>query len=120
MGLRRPTDVLEEREVLFAGVRRAITFETAALLLFAVLALLSAVLLVSQTLGRQVFLASTQDPTLRALGMTRRQLIGVALTRAAVIGTGGAALAVAAAVALSPLTPIGVARPAEPTPRGRN
>jgi hypothetical protein len=111
-----PTEALEESDILFAGVRRAIAVETAALLLFAVLALLSTVLLVSQTLGRQVFLASTEDPTLRALGMTRRQLVGVALTRAAVIGTGGAALAIVAAVALSPLTPIGVARLAEPTP----
>jgi hypothetical protein len=111
-----PTEALEESDVLFAGVRRAIAVETAAMLLFAVLALLSTVLLVSQTLGRQVFLASTQDPTLRALGMTRRQLVGVALTRAAVIGTGGAALAIVAAVALSPFTPIGVARLAEPTP----
>lgn len=78
----------EEEPALLAGVQRAIAFETLALLLFAVLALLSMVLLVSQTLGRQVFLAATQDPILRALGMTRRQLVGVALVRAALIGAG--------------------------------
>lgn len=109
-------DNLEERAVLFAGVRRAIVFETFALLLFAVLALLSMVLLVTQILGRQVFLDATEDPTLRALGMTRRQLVGVALTRATVIGAGGAGLAVAAAVTLSPLAPIGLGRLAEPAP----
>jgi hypothetical protein len=106
----------EEEPALLAGVQRAIAFETAALLLFGVLALLSMVLLVSQTLGRQMFLAAAEDPTLRALGMTRRQLVGVALVRAALIGAGAAALAVAAAVALSPLTPIGLARLAEPAP----
>jgi FtsX-like permease family len=106
----------EEEPALLAGVQRAISFETLALLLFAVLAVLSMVLLVSQTLGRQVFLAATEDPTLRALGMTRRQLVGVALVRAGVIGAGGAALAMGAAVALSPLTPIGLARLAEPAP----
>ena len=111
-----PPDALKDRDLLFAGVRRAIAVETGALLLFAVLALLSMVLLVSQTLGRQVFLAATEDPTLRALGMTQRQLVGVALVRAALVGAAGAALAVAAAVALSPLTPIGVARLAEPAP----
>ena len=106
----------EEEPALLAGVQRAIGFETFALLLLAVLVLLSMVLLVGQTLGRQVFLAATEDPTLRALGMTRRQLVGVALVRAALIGAAGAVLAVAAAVALSSLTPIGLARLAEPTP----
>ena len=106
----------EEEPALLGGVQRAIGFKTLALLLFGVLVLLSMVLLVSQTLGRQVFLAAAEDPTLRALGMTRRQLVGVALVRAALIGAGGAALAVAAAVALSPLTPIGLAHLAEPAP----
>jgi hypothetical protein len=48
--------------------------------------------------------------------MTRAQLVGVAVVRAAVIGAVGGTVAVAVAVALSPLTPIGVARLAEVTP----
>jgi hypothetical protein len=104
-----------ERDVGLAGVRRAIAVETAALLVFAGLATLSALLLVGQTLGRQIFLESIEYPTLRALGMTRAQLVGIALVRAAVIGAAGGTLAVAVAVALSPLTPIGVARLAEVT-----
>jgi hypothetical protein len=95
------------------GVRRAIRLESGALLAFAVLAAIAALLLVGQTLGRQVFLESGEDPTLRALGMTGGQLVGVALARAAAIGLVGAAVAVATAVALSPLTPIGLARRAE-------
>jgi hypothetical protein len=98
------------------GVRRAVALETGALLAFAALAALAGSLLVGQALGRQVFLASTEYPTLRALGMTGGQLVGIALIRTAMVGVGGAAVAVAAALALSPLTPIGVARRAELDP----
>jgi hypothetical protein len=99
-----------------AGVRRATALETAALLAFAALAAVAALLLVGQTLGRQVTLESAEYPTLRGLGMTPRQLVGVALVGAAVVGTVGGGLAVATALALSPLTPVGVARRAELDP----
>jgi ABC-type lipoprotein release transport system permease subunit len=95
------------------GLRRAIRLESGALLAFAVLAAIAVLLLVGQTLGRQVFLESVEHPTLRALGMTRGQLVGVALVRAAAIGLGGAAVAVTTAVSLSPFTPIGLARRAD-------
>jgi FtsX-like permease family len=98
------------------GVRRAIALETAALLVFAALAALATVLLVGQTLARQVVLESVEYPTLRALGMTPGQLVAIALVRAVVIGLGGATGAVATAAALSALTPIGVARRAELDP----
>jgi ABC-type lipoprotein release transport system permease subunit len=95
------------------GLRRAVGLEAGALLAFAALAAVAALLLVGQTLGRQVFLESVEYPTLRALGMTGGQLVGVAMVRAVMIGGAGAAVAVATAVALSPLTPIGLARRAE-------
>lgn len=95
------------------AVRRATALETAALLAFATLAALAGLLLVGQTLGRQVMLESVEYPILRALGLTRRQLVGVALARTAAIGAVGAGLAVAVALGLSPLAPIGVARRAE-------
>jgi hypothetical protein len=98
---------------IIPGLQRAVRLEGAALLAFAALAGVAALLLVGQSLGRQVFLESVEHPTLRALGMTGRQLVAVALVRAAVIGAAGAAVAVATAVALSPLTPIGLARRAE-------
>src|SRR5215218_3926070 len=63
------------------GLRRAIRLEAGALLAFAPLAAIAALLLVGQTLGRQVFLESVEHPTLRALGMTGGQLVGVALVR---------------------------------------
>jgi FtsX-like permease family len=96
-----------------AGTRRAIRLESAALAGFALLAALAALLLVGQTLGRQILLEADESPTLRALGMTRAQLVGVAVIRAAPIAVAGAVLGVAGAVALSPATPLGTARRAE-------
>jgi FtsX-like permease family len=96
-----------------ASLRRAIRLESGALLVLALLATVAGVLLVGQTLGRQTFLQSVEDPTLRALGMTSGQLVGVALVQSGVIGMAGAAVAVVASIALSPLTPIGLARRAE-------
>jgi hypothetical protein len=99
-----------------AGTRRAIALESAALASFALLAALAALLLVGQTLGRQVLVEAVESPVLRALGMTGSQLVGVAVVRAAPVAVAGAALAVAGAVALSPATPLGVARRAELDP----
>jgi hypothetical protein len=93
-----------------AGTRRAIGLESAAMAAFALLAALAALLLVGQTLGRQILAEAAESPILRALGMTRGQLVGVAVFRAAPIAVAGAVLAVAGAVALSPAAPLGVAR----------
>jgi ABC-type lipoprotein release transport system permease subunit len=111
-----PSEGLTTDETLTAGTRRAIGLESAALAAFALLAALAALLLVGQTLGRQILLEAVETPILRALGMTRGQLIGVAVLRAAPIALAGAALATAGAVALSPATPLGVARRAELDP----
>ncbi|HET6813089.1 MAG TPA: ABC transporter permease, partial [Actinomycetota bacterium] len=99
-----------------AGTRRAIGLESAALATFALLAALAALLLVGQTLGRQILMEAAESPILRALGMTRGQLVGLALVRAAPVAVAGSVLAVAGAVALSPATPLGVARRAELDP----
>jgi hypothetical protein len=99
-----------------AGTRRAIRLESAALAGFALLAALAALLLVGQTLGRQIRAEAVESPVLRALGMTRGQLVGVAVVRAAPVAAAGTVLAVAGAVALSPATPLGVARRAELDP----
>src|SRR5512133_2163743 len=107
------TEGLTSDETITAGTRRAIRLESGALAGFALLAALAALLLVGQTLGRQILLEASESPTLRAVGMTRGQLVGVAVIRAAPIALGGAVLAVAGAVALSPATPLGVARRAE-------
>ena len=53
---------------------------------------------------------------LRALGMTRGRLAGLSLARTAVVTVAGGLVAVAIAIAASPVMPIGAARLAEPAP----
>ena len=67
-------------------------------------------------MARQSFLDSVDYPALNALGFTRRQLFESAMLRAALVAVLGGLLAVVLAIALSPLTPIGAARTAEPDP----
>src|SRR5439155_7706869 len=69
-----------------------------------------------QALSRQLSLDAVEYPTLRALGMTPRQLLTMALVRVGLIAGSGALVAVAVAIAASPLMPIGPARVAEPHP----
>jgi ABC-type lipoprotein release transport system permease subunit len=97
-------------------VNRSVHLIALALWLLAGLLMVVAVLVLGQLLARQIALDATDYPVLRSLGMTRRQLLGLAVARCAVIGAAGAALAVGVAIALSPLTPIGLARTAEPAP----
>jgi hypothetical protein len=92
---------------------RATRVEALALLVFAILAALVTLTLIAQALARQVHLDGAEYPVLRAVGMTRRQLVTVAAIRAAIVAVGGVALAVGVAVGLSPRTPIGLAREAE-------
>ena len=92
---------------------RAIHLEALALLLFAGLAGLAAVLLLGQVLSRQVAADAADNHTLAALGVSRRQLVLVPLLRAGIVGLAGAGAAVVGAVALSPLALIGLARRAE-------
>ena len=94
-------------------VQRAIRPQAVALLLFAAFAGLAGFLVLGQALSRQLSEDATEVPVLRALGLTRAQLVGLALGRTVVVAGAAAALAVAVAVALSPLFPIGAARRAE-------
>jgi hypothetical protein len=95
---------------------QALHVQAVALLVFAALTALAALLVVGQGIARQVELDADERPTLAALGMTTGQLAAVALARAALVGAGGALLAVALAVLASPLVPIGLARQAEVDP----
>ena len=99
-----------------AATERAIRPEAVALAVFAVLAGLIGLAVVGQLLARQLVLDSAEFPILRALGMTRASLAALSLARLAAVTLAGAVLAVAVAVATSPLMPIGPARLAEPAP----
>src|SRR5207249_1359025 len=60
------------------------------------------------------FLESNENPTLSSLGMTRSQLLAIALLRVGGVAIGGAVIATIVAAATSPLFPTGLARVAEP------
>ncbi len=95
-------------QVPLDGVRRAIDLETRALQAFAALAAVAGLVIVGQAVARQVAAEAVEGPRLVALGVTRRQLVAAATVRAALMGVGGAVLAGAGAVAISPLTPLGI------------
>jgi ABC-type lipoprotein release transport system permease subunit len=97
-------------------VNRSLHLVAVGLWLLAGLLALVAVLVLGQLLARQIALDATGYPVLHALGLTRRQLTGLIVARCTAIGAAGAVLAAGLAIALSPFTPIGVARTAEPAP----
>ncbi|MFL5920966.1 MAG: FtsX-like permease family protein [Gaiellaceae bacterium] len=99
-----------------AKIQRSLDHEAQALWLAAGFSALLALVLLAPALLRLAALAAGGHPTLRALGMTRRQLLAVDVVRATAIGTVAACLAVVLAFAFSPLTPIGLARDLEPNP----
>jgi hypothetical protein len=82
----------------------------------AALAALAALAVTAQAISRQAVTESTDHHALAALGLTPRQLVRADLARTAVIGIAGAAGAAGLAIALSPLTPVGEARIADPAP----
>ena len=107
--------VLVQRE-LSSSAQRSFRLQSLALWLLAGSTALVALLILSQTVARQVFIDSRDHPTLAALGMTGGQRWALGMVRAALVGAAGALVAVVVAIALSPLTPVGLARTAEPDP----
>jgi hypothetical protein len=94
-------------------VRQTTHLEAIALLVFAALAGLAALVLIGQGLSRQVGFDAADHPTLAALGLSRRQRAAVPMVRAGLVALAGGALAFVLAFVLSPFAPIGLARQAE-------
>ena len=84
--------------------------------ILASLAALAGIIVVAQALSRQAVIESEPYATLSALGVSRRQLAALTMTTTLMIAAAGAAGGVALAFALSPLTPVGEARFADPSP----
>ena len=103
-------------QIAAASAERGTQLAVVALLLFGALAALVTVLLAGQALARQVLLDEADLAILTGLGMSRAQIVAVAVLRAALAGMAGGVLAVAVAVAASPLMPVGLARQAEISP----
>lgn len=98
------------------NVVRSFGLQANALWLVAGLAAVSALLVFSQTLSREMFLESTENPILRSLGMTEKDLVWIGMARALIVAGAAAAIAAVVAVGLSPLFPTGLPRVAEPHP----
>ena len=81
----------------------------------AVLAGLAGLAVVGQAIGRQSVVESEEYPTLVALGLPRRSLVVLGTARNLTVALVGAVGAVIVAFWLSPLTPVGEARLAEPS-----
>jgi hypothetical protein len=99
-----------------SGVRRTLRFEVLALWALAALVALAGMAIVGQAIARQVYLGAEDHPTLRSLGMDRRQLTEVSIAAALAIAVIGILIAAGVAYLGSWLTPIGLARVAEPDP----
>ena len=93
-----------------APIRRTTHPQAVALWIFAGLAAIASVLVFGQALARQLAMDASDNAALRALGMSRGQLLSVALVRAGAIAAGATAIAIGIAVAASTFMPIGLAR----------
>ncbi len=79
------------------------------------LAALAAIVVVAQALARQDAIEAEPNGTLSALGASQRQLVAAGMTATLVIAVAGVTGGVALAFLLSPLTPVGEARVADPS-----
>jgi len=80
------------------------------------LAALAALTVIAQAMARQAATERAEHHVLSALGLRPREFVLAALVRALLIGVAGGAGAVLLAVLVSPLTPVGEARIAVPSP----
>ncbi len=110
-----PIDVITLNEQM-AATEGAIRPQAIAMALFAALAAVIGLAILAQLVSRQLRLDSAEFPIMRAVGMTRGQLVVAALARIALLTLGSAVLAVVIAAAASPLLPLGSAGLAEPHP----
>jgi len=99
-----------------AKLQPSIHHQAQALWVAAAFGALLGLLLVAPALLRLAAAAAADNRTLETIGMTRAQLHAVDVMRAVAIGIVAAAVSVAIAFVVSPLTPIGVARELEPSP----
>ena len=97
-----------------AKAERAIRPEAIALGVFGIIAGLAALLIAGQAIGRQLRLRADDLPVLRALGADPSMIAYEGLIGIGASVVAGALLAVAVAIGLSPLAPIGVVRPVYP------
>jgi hypothetical protein len=97
-------------------VQGALDVERNGLLILGLIAGLAGLVAVPQALARHRASASTEEYRLRALGWTRRNQARASTIWSALLGLVAGVTAIAIAIAISPLFPIGLAGQAEPSP----
>jgi MacB-like periplasmic core domain/FtsX-like permease family len=97
-------------------VQGALDVERNGLLILGLIAGLAGLVAVPQALARNRATALTEEYRLRALGWTQRNQARASTMWSALLGLVAGVAAVAIALAISPLFPIGLARQAEPSP----
>jgi hypothetical protein len=108
-------DYVSNQATAAAAVTASINPQAVGWWVLAVLAALVGLVVVGQALGRQSVVESEEYPVFVALGLPRRHLVMLATARNLMVALVGAAAAVVVAFVLSPLTPVGEARLAEPS-----
>ena len=106
----------DAQSAVLAKAQRAIRPEAIALGVFGTIIALAALLVAGQVIGRQLRLGREDREVLRALGAGTTMASADGLIGIVVSVVVGAMLAVAVAVALSPLAPLGPVRPFYPSP----
>ncbi|MCU1502493.1 MAG: hypothetical protein JWM12_1847 [Ilumatobacteraceae bacterium] len=97
-------------------VEGALDVERNGLMILGALAVFAGLIAVPQALARHRAAAAAEESRLRALGWDRRNQRRATAIWSACLGVAAGLVAVVAAIALSPLFPIGLARQAEPSP----
>jgi hypothetical protein len=99
-----------------ASVQAAVDFQTRMVSAVVIAGALAVLALIVTLLARQTAAESRDWSLLRAVGVRRGQLVGLSASRGLLVGLVAAPPAVAVAVALSPLFPLGNAHVLEPSP----
>ncbi len=111
---RDPNFEFQSLSVDNSGANGAIRVLTAVLLIFAAVAAVAGLSAIAIVLHRDLTSTRALQPTLVALGLTRRDRFAASIARVAPVAVIGAAVAVVGAVAASPFFPFGIARRADP------
>ena len=109
-----PSFTVNRTDVIRSRVQEAIRPEAVALSLFGAVAALAMLVLVGQGLAQMISRSAPDTAVLRILGATRAQAALAAALPGLIAVLGGVALAVAGAVAVSPLAPVGPVRQFDP------
>ncbi len=96
------------------GARAAIDLLASALWICAAVAAVAGAIAIAIVTARELQLMGDENERLRELGCTRPQLAMIGVVPTVLAAVGGGILALVAAIALSPLFPLGVARRADP------